>query len=84
MTQPICGTKDASFGRPLTIGVYQSRQAKSYSKEHQTDAGKYEIFMNTDQDGVLKVQINSRHTSSRTHTLWIKQSPSLNSSTGWF
>ena len=30
--------------RDLTMGVYQIRQAKCYSKEHQTDAGKYEIF----------------------------------------
>ena len=27
--------------RDLTMGVYQIRQANSYSKEQQTDAGKY-------------------------------------------
>ena len=27
--------------RDLTMGVYQIRQAKSYTKEHQTDDGKY-------------------------------------------
>ena len=40
--------------RDLTMGVYQIRQAKSYSKEHQTDAGKYQIFVNKEQDGSSK------------------------------
>ena len=58
--------------RDLTIGVYQIREAKSYSKKHQTDAGKYPIFVNKEQNGVLKAQIRSRHTSSRTYNLWIE------------
>ena len=70
--------------RGLTMGVYQIRQAKSYSKEHQTDAGKDQIFVNKEQDGVLKDQIRSRHTSSRTYNLWIEHSTSLNPITGWF
>ena len=69
--------------RDITMGVYQIRQAKSYSKEHQTDAGKYQIFVNKEQDGVLKDQIRSRHTSSRTYYLWIEHSTSLNPITGW-
>ena len=40
--------------RDLTMGVYQIRQAKSYTKEHQTDDGKYEILINKEQEGVLK------------------------------
>ena len=70
--------------RDLTIGVYQIRQANSYSKEHQTDAWKYQIFVNKEQDGVLKAQIRSGHTNSRTYHLWIEHSTSLNPITGWF
>ena len=70
--------------RDLTMGVYQIRQAKSYSMEHQTDAEKYQIFVNKEQDGGLKAQIRSRHTCSRTYNLWIEHSTSLNPITGWF
>ena len=40
--------------------------------------------MNKEQDGVLKAQIRSSHTSSRTYKLWIEHSTSLNPITGWF
>ena len=36
------------------MGVYQIRQAKSYSKEHQTDAGKYQICVNKSKMGSSK------------------------------
>ena len=35
------------------MGVNQIRQAKGYSKEHQTDAGKYQTFVIKEQYGVL-------------------------------
>ena len=60
------------------MGVYQRRQAKGYSKEHQTDAWKYQIFVNKEQYGVLKSQIHSGNTSNRTYNLWIEHSTSLN------
>ena len=60
------------------MGVYQIRQAKSYSKEHQTDAGKYQIFVNKEQDGIIKAYICSWYTSSRTFNLWIEHSICLN------
>ena len=64
------------------MGLYQIRQAKSYTKEHQTDDGKYEILINKEQ-GVLKSQIRSRHTSSKTYNLWIDYSTGLSPIT-WF
>ena len=70
--------------RDLTMGVYQIRQAKSYTKEHQTKEGKYEILVNKEQDGILKAQIRSRHTSSKTYNLWIEHNANLNPITGWF
>ena len=62
--------------RDLTMGVYQIRQAKFYTKEHQTKSGKYEIFVNREEDGVLKAEIRSRHTNSKTYNLWIEHSTS--------
>ena len=53
--------------RDVTVGVYQICQAKSYTKEHQSGAGKYDIMINKEQDGVIKAQIHSRHTTSRTY-----------------
>ena len=70
--------------RDLTMGVYQIRQAKSYTKEHQTESGKYEMFVNREQDEDLKAQIRSRNTSNKTYNLWIEHSTSLNPITGWF
>ena len=70
--------------RDLTMGVYQIRQAKSYTKEHQTDDGKYEILINKEQEGVLKSQILIRHTSSKIYNLWIEYSTGLSPITGWF
>ena len=81
--------------RDITMGVYQIRQAKIYSKEHQTDAGIYQIFVNKEQDGVLKDQIRSRHTSSRTYDMdraqhkfklnhWLALHMQLRRYGGWF
>ena len=55
--------------RDLTMGVHQIRQAKGYSKKHQTDAGKYQIIVNKEQYGVLKGQIFSGNSRSRTYNL---------------
>ena len=38
------------------MGVYQIRQAKGYSKEHQTHAGKYQIFVKKEQYGVQRAK----------------------------
>ena len=35
-----------------------------------------------DYDGVLKAQIRSRHTSSKTYNLWVKYTQGLNLSLG--
>ena len=70
--------------RDQTMGVDQVRQAKSYSKEPQTETGICEIFVNREQDGFLKSQIRSRHTSSKAYNLWIEHSTSSNPTTGWF
>ena len=62
------------------MGVYQIRQAISYTKKHQTEDGKYEIITNKEEDGVIKAQIRSRHT----YNLWIEHNSGINPITGWY
>ena len=52
--------------RDLTMGIYQLKQAKSFTDEHFDENGSYQIMAHKEDDGVLKAQIRSRHTSSKT------------------
>ena len=56
----------------LTLGVYQLKQAESYSMEHQDKDGLYQVFTHKDSADVLRVKIQSRHTSSKVYTLWLQ------------
>lgn len=58
--------------RNITLGVYQLKQAASYTKEHLTDCGLYELFVHKEQSNILKVKIQSRHVRSTIHTLWLQ------------
>ncbi|CAL8071538.1 unnamed protein product [Orchesella dallaii] len=66
--------------RKFTFGIYQIKQAKSYTAEHKSgevDRG-YNLFQANERrielpetDGILKFKLQSRHTSSVQHQLWI-------------
>lgn len=58
--------------RNLTIGVYQMKTAKSYAAEHLTDEGLFEILVSDDIPNIVSAKIQSRHTSSKKYSLWIK------------
>ncbi|XP_041357860.1 uncharacterized protein LOC121374814 [Gigantopelta aegis] len=58
--------------RDITIGVYQLKQASSYSREHVDDNGEYAVMVCKESPTLIKVKIQSRHTSSAAHTLWIE------------
>lgn len=58
--------------RNITLGVYQLKQAASYTKEHFTDCGLYELFVHKEQSNLLKVKMQSRHVRSTIHTPWIQ------------
>ena len=45
--------------RELTVGIYQLKQAKSYTDEHFDEKRSYEIIAHKEDDGVLKAQIRS-------------------------
>ena len=57
--------------RGITLGVYQLKQAPSYTKEHFNDDGNYELMVCKVSNEIIKVKMQSRHTNSSTHTLWI-------------
>ena len=62
--------------RSLTMGIYQLKQAPYYTKEHKDEDGTYQMFYATDED-MLKVKIQSRHSSSVQHTLWLRYDNTL-------
>ena len=43
------------------MGIYQLKQAISYTDEHFDEKGPYDIIAHKDDDTVLKAQIRSRH-----------------------
>ncbi|XP_033726743.1 uncharacterized protein LOC117316313 [Pecten maximus] len=58
--------------RNITFGVYQLKLAQSYTQEHLTDDGDYIIMANGDISNIVRVQIQSRHISSKKYMLWIQ------------
>jgi hypothetical protein len=66
--------------RDLTMGVYQLKQAPQYTIEHIEP--EYELFLVKDDPNLIRCKIQSRHTNSAVHTLWVEFS-SINV-TGWY
>lgn len=58
--------------RSLTFGIYQLKQALSYSSEHVSDDGGYEIFVGKNNPDILQAKIQSRHVSSKSYNIWIR------------
>nr|XP_018915633.1 PREDICTED: uncharacterized protein LOC109043056 [Bemisia tabaci] len=58
----------------MTFGRYQLKQAQSYTSEHQDEGGLYELMIHKECSDILRVQIQSRHSASMIHNLWIKYS----------
>ena len=66
------------------MGIYQLKLAESYTDEHFDDNGLYEIMTHKEENNIIKAQIRSRQTSSKTYTLWIEYNQGLNPITGWY
>lgn len=58
--------------RSLTLGVYQIKQAKSYSKDHLNEDGDYEFEMIKLDSSIIKVKMNSRHASQTIYSVFIE------------
>ncbi|XP_018401795.1 PREDICTED: uncharacterized protein LOC108778963 [Cyphomyrmex costatus] len=68
----------------LTLGVYQIKQAKSYTFEHLHDDGMYSLFIHKQERSIIRLQIQSRHTSSKLYNLWIQYNIGINPIAGWY
>jgi hypothetical protein len=68
----------------LTIGSYQLKQAQSYAEEHTAGDGMYELFVHRQERNILRLQIQSRHTSSKVYNLWIEYSQGINPIISWY
>ncbi|XP_055997806.1 uncharacterized protein LOC125683246 [Ostrea edulis] len=65
-------TLDEEQLRDLTCGTYQLKLSRSYIQEH--IEGECDIFFHKDNERLLKVKIQSRHTSSKQYFVWIEYS----------
>lgn len=68
--------------RDITLGVYQLKLAPHYKEEHLSADGTYMMYVCRDKPDLLRVKIQSRHSNSTLHTLWIQYS--LNQVAGWY
>ncbi|XP_069130866.1 uncharacterized protein [Argopecten irradians] len=69
--------------RNITLGVYQVKQAPSYTKEHLDSEG-YEMMLCQDLPDLLKVKIQSRHSKKAVHSLWVQYSSEREEIRGWY
>jgi len=58
--------------RNLTLGIYQIKQAKYYTEEHLNNSGLYELLVHEERSDIIRVQLQSRHTSSKVYNTWIQ------------
>ncbi|CAC5387643.1 unnamed protein product [Mytilus coruscus] len=60
--------------RNITCGVYQMKLASSYIQEYTDEES--DIFVHREDSNLLRIKIQSRHTSSKKHQLWIRYNES--------
>ena len=56
----------------ITFGTYQLKQAKSYTREHQSEDGEYKIDVHNLAPGLLGVRIQSRYINAKQYFCWIE------------
>ena len=56
----------------ITFGTYQLKQAKSYTREHQSEDGEYKIDVHNLAPGLLRIRIQSRHINAKKYFCWIE------------
>eukprot|EP00733_Pompholyxophrys_punicea_P000478 Pompholyxophrys_punicea_v1_NODE_135_length_3273_cov_11.162523.p3 type:complete len:160 gc:universal NODE_135_length_3273_cov_11.162523:2494-2973(+) len=60
--------------RRYTCGVYQLKQAESYTQEHMNAKGQYLFSIHKEAGDLIRVRIQSRHTGSVQYWAWIEYS----------
>ncbi|CAF4644902.1 unnamed protein product, partial [Didymodactylos carnosus] len=56
----------------ITIGVFQIKQAKSYSTEHINEDGQYEILVSTDNSNLLRANIQSKQSNRKNYNVIVE------------
>ncbi|KAL1497411.1 hypothetical protein ABEB36_008388 [Hypothenemus hampei] len=73
--------RDCNLTLKITIGVYHLKQASSYTREHMSD----ELYVHQEELDILRVKLQSRHTSSKQYQLWIRyEKDSFDPIRGWY
>ena len=71
----------------ITFGIYQLKQAKSYTREHLAHNGNYEMFVGREFQDLICVKLQSRHVTCKKYHIWIQYIANGNTSdsvTGWY
>ena len=66
----------------LTLGIYQLKQARSYSIEHLSDDGTFLVKVTNQRQDLLRVWIQSRHRNAVKYDLYIQYN--TKTVTGWY
>ena len=56
----------------IFLGIYQLKQAKSYTIEHLSADGKYAVKIGKHRPDIIKAKIQSRHKNSTSYDVWIR------------
>ena len=65
--------------------MYQLKQARSYTQEHLSADGSFDISVHRHDDSLLRAKIQSRHVSSKQYCLWISYDINAQPAiTGWY
>ena len=56
----------------ITIGVYQLKQAASYTRKHLNEDRDYILYTHKEDSGIIRIKIQSRHINSKQYQLWIQ------------
>jgi len=57
--------------RNITFGIYHLKLARSYTQEHIDDNSDYTIMIDDSVPNIVRVKMQSRHTSAKRYLLWI-------------
>lgn len=60
-----------------SFGSYQLKQSMSYTLDHLSDDGKYEFGIFKEKENLIRIKINSRHSSQCVYSVWIEYTNSL-------
>jgi hypothetical protein len=73
--------------RTLTLGTYQLKMASLYTNQHLSPDSRYNLHIHKEDEGLIRVKLQSRFSRSTKHNLWIQFTPDgagPESISGWY